>query len=78
MKQNIATKHFITIPMVEMEDAMNENPVVKDFGISIESIDRIVTFDEPVNGFVTQVIMKDMYVYYSKLSARMIVEIING
>lgn len=78
MRQNVAMKQFITIPMVEMEDAMNENSVVKDFGISIESIDRIVTFDEPVNGFVTQVIMKDMYVYYSKLSARMIVEIING
>ena len=79
MRQTIATKRFITIPMVEMEDAMNENPVIKDFGISIENIDRIVPFDEPVNGeFVTQVIMKDQRVYYSKLSSRMIVEIING
>lgn len=78
MRQNVAMKQFITIPMVPMEDAMNEKPVIKDFGISIENIDRIETFDEPVNGFVTQVIMKDMYSYYSKLSARMIVEIING
>lgn len=79
MSQNIARKRFVTIPMVEMEDAMNENPVVKDFGISIETIDRVASFDEPVNeSFITQVIMKDQRVYYSKLSARMIVEIING
>lgn len=52
MRQNVAMKQFITIPMVPMEDAMNEKPVIKDFGISIENIDRIVTFDEPVNGFV--------------------------
>jgi hypothetical protein len=64
--------------MVPMEDAMRDRPVIKDFGISIENIDRIVTFDEPVNGFITQVLMKDMYSYYSKMTARQIVEIING
>lgn len=79
MRQNIAMKQFIILPLVDMIAMNNEEKCEpKEYGIPIENIAQIESVENPTNGLVTKIIMKDMYVYYSKLSARMIVEIING
>jgi hypothetical protein len=72
-------KQFITLPLIDgIVMNHNEKCEPKEYGIPIENIVQIESVENPSNGFVTKILMKDMYVYYSKLSTRMIVELINN